>query len=79
MKRTGVQLENIFPDDRIIWLAPGETILAHTNEFIGTISLLFNILSLSEETCRRPEDCDGNDEGKEFLGTQLHRSLQGAQ
>lgn len=28
-------LENIAPDDRVIVLAPGETILAHTNEFIG--------------------------------------------
>ena len=28
-------LENIASDDRVIVLAPGETILAHTNEFIG--------------------------------------------
>ena len=28
-------LENIRPDDRIIILGPGETILAHTEEFIG--------------------------------------------
>jgi dCTP deaminase len=28
-------LENIHPDDQIIWIAPGETILCHTNEFIG--------------------------------------------
>lgn len=28
-------LENIFDDDQIIVLDPGETILAHTNEFIG--------------------------------------------
>jgi len=33
--RTGIALENIFENDRIIWLAPGETILAHTEEFIG--------------------------------------------
>lgn len=26
---------NISPDDKVILLAPGETILAHTNEFIG--------------------------------------------
>lgn len=29
------QLENIAADDEIIWIRPGETILAHTNEFIG--------------------------------------------
>lgn len=30
-------LENMSPDDRIIWIKPGETILGHTNEFIGTL------------------------------------------
>jgi deoxycytidine triphosphate deaminase len=35
MKRTGQTLENISETDRIIWLKPGETILGHTNEFIG--------------------------------------------
>ncbi len=34
-KRLGVQLKNIKHDDKIIVLAPGETILAHTQEFIG--------------------------------------------
>lgn len=34
MEEYGV-LENIHPDDKIIWIAPGETILCHTNEFIG--------------------------------------------
>eukprot|EP01111_Echinosteliopsis_oligospora_P008254 TRINITY_DN23790_c0_g1_i1.p1 TRINITY_DN23790_c0_g1~~TRINITY_DN23790_c0_g1_i1.p1 ORF type:complete len:265 (-),score=64.16 TRINITY_DN23790_c0_g1_i1:45-758(-) len=33
--RTGMVLDNISPEDRIIWIGPGETILAHTNEFIG--------------------------------------------
>jgi dCTP deaminase len=28
-------LANINPDDKIIWIDPGETILAHTAEFIG--------------------------------------------
>merc|ERR1712000_666291 len=28
-------LENISDNDLIIWIAPGETILGHTNEFIG--------------------------------------------
>ena len=28
-------LNNIRPDDRVIMIGPGETILAHTNEFIG--------------------------------------------
>lgn len=31
----GVALEGVSLDDRIIWIRPGETILAHTNEFIG--------------------------------------------
>ena len=35
MKRTGQTLENISETDRIIWIKPGETILGHTNEFIG--------------------------------------------
>jgi len=36
MQRTNqAALENISEHDRIIWLEPGESILAHTNEFIG--------------------------------------------
>lgn len=35
MMKNGVQLENIRPDEEIIWINPGETILAHTMEFIG--------------------------------------------
>jgi hypothetical protein len=35
MARTGVKLENIHASDRIIMLKPGETILGHTNEFLG--------------------------------------------
>lgn len=34
-KRTGITLNGISGDDQIIWLAPGETILGHTEEFIG--------------------------------------------
>ena len=34
-KRLGVELANIKPYDKIITLRPGETILAHTEEFIG--------------------------------------------
>ena len=34
MKRTKVHLENIKPADYIIWIQPGETILAHTNVMI---------------------------------------------
>lgn len=33
--RTGIRLENIAASDRIIFVGPGETILAHTQEFIG--------------------------------------------
>lgn len=33
--RTRLPLENIKDNDHIIWISPGETILAHTNEFIG--------------------------------------------
>lgn len=36
VKRTGNnKLENVADDDYIIFIKPGETILAHTNEFIG--------------------------------------------
>ncbi|MES1910866.1 MAG: hypothetical protein MHM6MM_003392 [Cercozoa sp. M6MM] len=34
-KRTGLRLANVSDEDYLIWLRPGETILAHTNEFIG--------------------------------------------
>lgn len=34
-KRLGLDLKNVRPSDRIILLKPGETILAHTQEFIG--------------------------------------------
>ena len=33
--RLGIELVNIRPDEKIILLKPGETILAHTEEFIG--------------------------------------------
>ena len=35
MSRTGQRLENVDASDRVIFLKPGETILGHTNEFIG--------------------------------------------
>ncbi len=34
-QRLGLELKNIRPDDKIVLLRPGETILAHTEEFIG--------------------------------------------
>ncbi len=36
-KNLAFEYDNIRPDDQIILLEPGETILAHTNEFIGGI------------------------------------------
>ncbi len=35
LERHNFGAENINPSDRIIYIAPGETILAHTEEFIG--------------------------------------------
>ena len=35
MARTGTELDAISDDDLIIWIDPGETILGHTNEFLG--------------------------------------------
>lgn len=35
VKDNGIELTNIDKDDYIIWIGPGETILAHTEEFIG--------------------------------------------
>ena len=35
MERLGMQFKNVKPDNQIILLRPGETILAHTQEFIG--------------------------------------------
>ena len=37
-KQKGIILENIQPEDLIIFINPGETILAHTNEFIGGVN-----------------------------------------
>jgi dCTP deaminase len=34
-QRLGMELKNVKPDDKIILLRPGETVLAHTQEFIG--------------------------------------------
>ncbi|TSC78113.1 MAG: hypothetical protein G01um101433_400 [Parcubacteria group bacterium Gr01-1014_33] len=34
-KRLGLKLANVKPSDRVILLKPGETILGHTEEFIG--------------------------------------------
>lgn len=34
-KRLGMEFRNIKPDDKVILLKPGETILGHTEEFIG--------------------------------------------
>ncbi len=34
-QRHGIRLAGIKPDDLIIWIHPGETLLCHTNEFIG--------------------------------------------
>lgn len=33
--RVNGELKNIRPEDRVIWIFPGETILCHTQEFIG--------------------------------------------
>lgn len=33
--REGIALSNIKPEDKVILLGPGETILGHTNEYIG--------------------------------------------
>ena len=35
LKKYNFKWEGIHPDDKVIMLRPGETILAHTNEFIG--------------------------------------------
>ena len=34
-ERLGLELKNIKPEDKIVILRPGETVLAHTEEFIG--------------------------------------------
>lgn len=34
-KRLGMEFRNIRPDEKVILLRPGETVLAHTREFIG--------------------------------------------
>lgn len=35
MKKTGVKLMNVSDENQIIWISPNETILAHTQEYIG--------------------------------------------
>lgn len=34
-KKNSYPLDKIKPDDLVIWIRPGETILCHTNEFVG--------------------------------------------
>jgi dCTP deaminase len=36
MKERKTELEGISPDEYIIWIGPGESLLAHTQEFIGS-------------------------------------------
>jgi len=56
---SGLFLQNIKIDDKIILIGPGETILAHTNEFIGGVNHITTMMksrsSLGRnfiETCR---------------------------
>lgn len=44
MKKTGVKLENISDKDQIIWISPNETILGHTQEFIGGIETITTMM-----------------------------------
>jgi len=44
MKETGCTLENINPEDKIIWLPPGKTILAHTAEYIGGVDKITTMM-----------------------------------
>ena len=45
VQRTGQQpLTNIAADDRIIWIAPGETILGHTEEYIGGLQSITTMM-----------------------------------
>ena len=43
-KRTNEQLVGISPNDLVIWIDPGERILAHTHEFIGGRNLVTAML-----------------------------------
>jgi len=43
-KANGIILENIKDDDKIIFINPGETILAHTNEFIGGVNSVTSMM-----------------------------------
>jgi dCTP deaminase len=43
-KTTKWSLENVPVDAKIIWLTPGETILAHTEEFIGGVDSVTTML-----------------------------------
>lgn len=63
MNRTGQKLENINENDRIIWLKPGETILGHTNEFIGgrkTVTTMMKARSSLGRTYIEVCKCAGN-------------------
>ncbi len=42
----------ISANDRVIWLAPGETILAHTEEFIGGVGVVDTMLKARSSTAR---------------------------
>jgi hypothetical protein len=58
VERTGIPLHNISPDDRLIWIKPGETILAHT---VLSFNLSHRILCMCLSSSKR------TDKHKHFL------------
>lgn len=66
-KRVGVELVNIKPYDKIVMLRPGETILAHTDEFIGgrncVVSKLYARSSLGRNFVEVCKDAGWGDVG----------------
>lgn len=53
----GIYLENIRPEEQIIFINPGETILAHTNEFIGGRSSVTTMMKSRSSLGRNFIEC----------------------
>lgn len=77
MKKTGIILENIAITDKIIWIKPGETILGHTNEFIGgrnTVTTMMKARSSMGRTFIEVCKCAGENHKPLIVAIFLHVS-----
>lgn len=56
-KKKGIELENIKDDELLIFIKPGETILAHTKEFIGGVNHITTMMKSRSSMGRNFIEC----------------------